>query len=240
MAEPTIAQATRSAPPRGIARAVGQVATLSTGWLVRSPWEDRAVREPPTDEAELVERAKAGDVRAFEAIVLRYEAVALRTAHAILGSAPEVEDAVQEAFVKAYYALGRFRSGSPMRPWLLRIVANEALDHRRASKRAVGLGLRPDADLEPVDVHELAPEASAVLRERQEELLAAVNALRPDDRLVIAYRYWFDMAEGEMALALGCARGTVKSRLSRALGRLRASLPRPVADDRRGPVVSDG
>ena len=235
-----IVQASRSAPPRPIASAVVQLRTQGAGWLARGRWEDRAVREPPMEEADLVDRAKAGDVRAFEAIVRRYEAVALRTAHAILGSASDVDDAVQEAFVKAYYALGRFRSGSPIRPWLLRIVANEALDRRRASSRPVSLGLRPDSEVEPADVQELTPEASAVLREQQAELLAAVNALRPDDRLIIAYRYWFDMAEAEMALALGCARGTVKSRLSRALARLRAQLPRAVGEELPGPLVPDG
>lgn len=60
--------------------------------------------------------------------------------------------------------------------------------------------------------------------ERRAALLRAMSALREDDRLVIAYRYFFDLSEAEMATALGCARGTVKSRLSRALGRLRAAL----------------
>src|SRR5439155_20026026 len=100
--------------------------------------------------------------------------------------------------------------------------------------------LGPASGGEPADVHELVRQAPPVLREQQAELLAAVTALRPDDRLIIAYRYWFDMAEAEMALALGCARGTVKSRLSRALARLRAQLPRAVGEELPGPLVPDG
>jgi RNA polymerase sigma-70 factor (ECF subfamily) len=65
---------------------------------------------------------------------------------------------------------------------------------------------------------------AALAEERRRELLTAVNTLKPEDRLVIAYRYWFDLSEAEMASALGCARGTVKSRLARAMARLRDRL----------------
>ena len=70
-----------------------------------------------------------------------------------------------------------------------------------------------------------SPEGAALAREQERELLAAVNRLRPEDRLVVAYRYWFDLSESEMAEAMGCRPGTVKSRLSRALDRLRNELP---------------
>jgi RNA polymerase sigma factor (sigma-70 family) len=192
------------------------------------------VADPAGPDGALVELARAGDVAAYETLVRRYQDLALRTAHAILGSGAEVDDAVQEAFVKAYYALGRFRTGSPFRPWLLRIVANESIDRARAAARSVSLDLRPEPEDGPADARQPSPEASALALEQQTELLAAVNALRPDDRLVIAYRYWLDMPEAEMAAALGCARGTVKSRLSRALGRLRATLPESLAPE-RGP-----
>ena len=73
-----------------------------------------------------MERAKHGDENAYATLVTRYQAVAARTAYVITGSDAEAEEAAQDAFVKAYYALDRFRSGAPFRPWLLRIVANEA------------------------------------------------------------------------------------------------------------------
>ena len=125
--------------------------------------------------------------------------------------------------MKAYYALPRFRSGSPFRPWLLRIVANEARNRRLAGARRANLALRA-ADDGPGAADTDAPEAAALASERRASLLRALNDLREDDRLVIAYRYFSELTEAEMAELLGVARGTVKSRLSRALGRLRERL----------------
>ena len=141
----------------------------------------------------------------------------------ITGAAPEAEDAAQEAFVKAYYALPRFRSGAPFRPWLLRIVANEARNRRKSAGRRANLALRVAAPTSG-ERTEPSPETAALATEERRMVLDAVNGLRAEDRLVVAYRYFFDLSEAEMAAALGCARGTVKSRLARALGRLRARL----------------
>jgi RNA polymerase sigma-70 factor (ECF subfamily) len=129
----------------------------------------------------------------------------------------------QDAFVKAYYALDRFHPGAPFRPWLLRIVANEAINRRKAA------GRRPTVDLSVVVERAsgdpaLSPEASALARERRELVLDALRRMSEDDRIVIAYRYFFDLSEVEMAEALGVARGTVKSRLSRAIARLRTTM----------------
>lgn len=176
----------------------------------------------PLEEAELVDRARHGDVAAYEELVRRYQDLAMRTAYVITGGA-DAPDAVQEAFVKAYYSLGRFRADRPFRPWLLRIVANEAINRRRSARRHANLALRAAEGRLPGDAVP-SPEGAALAQEKQEELLHAVNGLRAEDRLLIAYRYWLDLSEAEMAEALGCARGTVKSRLSRALARLRQRL----------------
>jgi len=93
------------------------------------------------DDAELVDRAKGGDVGAYEELVRRHSAAAVRLAHAICGSAADAEDAAQEAFVKAYGALPRFRAEAPLRPWLFRIVANEAKNRRRSAGRRGRLSL---------------------------------------------------------------------------------------------------
>jgi RNA polymerase sigma-70 factor (ECF subfamily) len=177
----------------------------------------------PLEERARIERAQGGDAGAYETLVRQYQDVAFRTAFLITGTAAEAEDAAQEAFVKAWYALGRFRPDAPFRPWLLRIVANEARNRRTAAGRRVNLALRarerdPNGDAAP------SPEAVALRSEQRAMLLHAINRLREEDRLVIAYRYFFDLSEAEMATALDCARGTVKSRLSRALGRLRDAL----------------
>jgi RNA polymerase sigma-70 factor (ECF subfamily) len=175
------------------------------------------------DENELVERARCGDADAYEVLVRHYHDLAFRTAFVITRSATEAEEAVQDAFVKAYYALSRFHAGAAFRPWLLRIVANESRNRRAAAGRRAGLALRA-AEQTATGPDDPLPEASAVAAEQRAELLAAVNELRAEDRLVVAYRYFFELSEAEMADALGCARGTVKSRLSRALGRLRARM----------------
>ena len=171
-------------------------------------------------ESELVERARRGDHRAYAELVARYQALAARVAYVITASASDAEDVAQDAFVKAYYALDRFREGAPFRPWLLRIVANEAKNRRVAAGRrpTVELGVAADRALSETA---LSPEDAAVAADLRAGLLAAIDRLRPDDRLVIAYRYFMDLSESEMAEALGIARGTVKSRLARALGRLR-------------------
>ena len=159
--------------------------------------------------------------------MLTYQGVAYRTAYLITEDPTEAEDAAQAAFVKAYYALGRFRRGAPFRPWLLTIVANEARNRRRTLGRRHREGIRLGLSLVEAGARDDAassPEASALARERQEIVLQAVNALPENDRLAVTCRYFLDLSEAEMAAVLGCARGTVKSRLSRALGRLRASL----------------
>ena len=97
------------------------------------------------EEATLVERAKGGNVAAYEELVRGHQAVAFRTAFTITGNATEAEDAAQEAFVKVYRILDRFRSGAPFRPWLLSLVANEARNRRRAAGRRLGLTLRAAA-----------------------------------------------------------------------------------------------
>src|SRR5579859_5935590 len=92
-------------------------------------------RRPTLEESELVERARGGEAAAYEMLVRRYQALAFRVAFVLLGDAAEAEDAAQEAFLKAWQALPRFRAGAPLRPWLLRIVANEARNRRSAAAR---------------------------------------------------------------------------------------------------------
>lgn len=124
--------------------------------------------------------------------------------------------------MKAYRQLHRFRDGKPFRPWLLKIVANEARNTRRSAGRRHSLALRAGdragASLAPL------PEQAALDLERSRSLAAALATLSEDDRLVLAYRWFAGITEAEMADALGCRPGTVKSRLSRAHARLREAL----------------
>jgi RNA polymerase sigma factor (sigma-70 family) len=175
------------------------------------------------EDAKLVGMAKDGDVSAYERLVRVHQRVAFRTAYVITGDAGEAEDAAQEAFVKAFRALDRFRRGAPFRPWLLAIVANEARNRRKAAGRRAGLVLRTAAE-GSFGSGEPSPEAAVMASERRAELLGALGTLREEDRQTIAFRYFLGLSEAETADALGCARGTVKSRLSRAIGRLRERL----------------
>jgi RNA polymerase sigma-70 factor (ECF subfamily) len=174
----------------------------------------------PLEDHELVVRAKQGDVNAYSELVARYQEVAFRVAYHIAGVAADAEEAAQDAFIKAYYALNRFRDGAAFRPWLLRIVANEARNRRSSSARRTGLALRA-AEARASGDTALSPEVLVEARAQRAELLDAVHHLGEPDQLVLIYRYFLDLSEEEMAAALDCARGTVKSRLSRALDRLR-------------------
>jgi RNA polymerase sigma-70 factor (ECF subfamily) len=195
--------------------------------------ETDSVEGRPTEDAQLVERARHGDENAYAELVTRYQALAARTAYVITGSDADAEEAAQEGFVKAYYALDRFHAGAPFRPWLLRIVANEAINRRKAAGRRPTVELSVALDRPSPDTA-LSPEGAALASERRETVLAALRRMGEEDRLVIAYRYFFDLSEAEMAEALGVARGTVKSRLSRALARLRQLIGAMPEDDRIG------
>jgi RNA polymerase sigma factor (sigma-70 family) len=176
----------------------------------------------PLDESDLIGRAKRGDTHAYEELVFAHQGIAFRTAYLIAGNAADAEDAAQDGFVKAWRALGRFREGAPFRPWLLQIVANEARNRRRSAGRRAHLALRaateqPSGDAAP------SPEASLLSAEMRGALLAAVNELPEDQRVVIALRFFAGLSEHEVAEALSLPEGTVKSRSARALDRLRES-----------------
>ena len=163
------------------------------------------------------------DLDTYDQLVREHQGIAFRTAYVITGSAADAEEVVQDAFVKAYRARGRFRSGAPFRPWLLTIVANEARNHRRSSARRARLSLqlaeeRPSGGAAP------SPEVALLAREERAELLAAVDRLGEEQRAAIACRYFLGLSEAETAAVLGCRPGTVKSRLSRALARLEEEL----------------
>jgi RNA polymerase sigma factor (sigma-70 family) len=177
----------------------------------------------PLDEEGLIEKTKRGDVDAYEALVHAYQGLAFRTAYVITGSVGDAEEAAQDGFVKAFRAIGRFRRGEPFRPWLLQIVANEARNRRRSAGRRAQLTLRA-AEEQSSGGAVPSPEDRALSAERRDELLAAVNGLAEEHRLVIACRFFLDLSEDETARVLGVRPGTVKSRLSRALARLREQV----------------
>ena len=147
--------------------------------------------------------------------------ICFRTAWVSSGAADDAEDAAQEAFMKAFAALHRFRAGAEFRPWLLTIVANEARNRRRSASRREVLALRSTKAMTTDHTHEPSPEASVLVTETRRALLDAVNRLPAADREVVSYRYLLELSVAETAAVLGVPVGTVKSRLFRALNRLR-------------------
>src|SRR6185437_1097754 len=133
-----------------------------------------------------------------------HQEIAFRVAYLISGD--EAEDAVQDGVLKTWRALRRFRPGAAFRPWLLRIVANEARNRRRSAGRRASLALRTAAEHHPGGGR--SPEQAALAAEERAELLAAVESLRERDRLVIACRYFLELSEEETAAALDLRLGT--------------------------------
>ena len=188
-----------------------------------------SVEGRPLDEQSLVNRAKNGDASAYTELVRAHQGVAFRVAYLVVRDRPEAEDATQVALMKAYRALGRFRPGADFRPWLLRIVRNEALNRRRSAGRRSGLALKLAFD--PV-LGDAAPSPETVVVENDERslLLAAVESLPHRLREVVEMRYLVGLWEAETALALGIPQGTVKSRSARVVDRLRIGF-RGSSDD---------
>jgi RNA polymerase sigma-70 factor, ECF subfamily len=170
-------------------------------------------------EGELIALARRGDGDAYASLVRAHSDIAFRTAMLITQDAAEAEEAAQDAFVKAWRALGKFRAGEPWRPWLLTIVANEARNRRRSAGRRQALALRLAAPGETGSA-----EAAVLAAETRTALLGALARLREDDRVVLGCRYLLELSEAETAAALGVRPGTVKSRTSRALERLRGEV----------------
>jgi RNA polymerase sigma-70 factor (ECF subfamily) len=167
-------------------------------------------------------RVLAGDRAAYAVLVNRHAPVAKRLA-VLSGAGADADDVVQEAFVKAYRSLAAFREGSDFRPWLLRIVVNETRNLHRGHVRRVERELRvvreeaaTGSTVDPADVAEGLGRRAA--------LLDAIRHLPPDLRDVVTCRYLLDLSEAETATTLEVRPGTVKSRLHRALARLREEL----------------
>jgi RNA polymerase sigma factor (sigma-70 family) len=174
------------------------------------------------DDAEAVARSLDGDLDAYAVLVARYTMRAHRAAF-LLGAGEEADDIVQEAFVKAFRHLRRFRAGEPFGPWLLRIVSNETKNLIRSRQRRAALWVRfstAEADTaagrDPVD--------EVLAGQRRAELLDAVNALPERERRVVTCRYFLDLSAAETARVLGWPLRSVKSRTFRALCRLRGLL----------------
>ncbi|HWI52046.1 MAG TPA: sigma-70 family RNA polymerase sigma factor [Symbiobacteriaceae bacterium] len=171
------------------------------------------------DDAVLVRRVLQGDREAFDQLVGPHLPRAYRTACGITHQTEAAADALQEALIRAYRALGNLRAGSPFYPWFIRIVVREAL---KQAPRTVAFPLI--ATWDPTN-----PESTLLDREEREQVWAAMQDLSADHRAVVVLRYYEDLSEAEMADVLGISPGTVKSRLHHARQNLERRLRRQEA-----------
>ena len=176
------------------------------------------------EEADLIRRARAGDDDAYERLVRQHQDAVFRLAYLLLGSADDAEDTAQEVFIRVHRALDRFDDSRPLRPWLLSITANAARNRRRSWGRYTAALRRLIVPEPSLSAETLALEANA--RIEAQALWQAIKRLNTIDQEVIYLRYFLELSVNEAAEALNVEPGTVKSRLSRALGRLRDVIER--------------
>ena len=176
------------------------------------------------DDDGLIRAAQGGDQAAFGELVRRYQRAVYRVAYGLTRNPSDADDLAQEAFVRAYQAIGRFRVGEPVFPWLARIVTNLAFSLFRRRRR------RPETALEPlveagrqwgVDDD---PADQAAGRERERQLQAAFAELKADHQAILTLRIVEELSYEQIADTLRVPVGTVMSRLSRARAELKARL----------------
>jgi RNA polymerase sigma factor (sigma-70 family) len=175
-------------------------------------------------DAEAIANTRQGDLSAYTVLVEHHQTVAFRAAYLILSDAAAAEDVTQEAFVRAYREIGRFRQGEAFRPWLLRIVTNLALNELRSRGRRTGL-LERFSSLMTRELT-LSPEEEVAAGYESAAVVSAMQRLNQNDRLVLQLRYFLGLDEKEMCVTLNKPAGTVKSRLHRAGKRLREIIER--------------
>jgi RNA polymerase sigma-70 factor, ECF subfamily len=160
-------------------------------------------------EADLIAAARQGDGSAFAELIRPEYRVAFRVAYGLLHNFDEAEDAVQEAAFNAWRRLGNLRQGASLRPWFLAIVANQCRTVRRNKWWSVLKAESPDGEGQSVDF------AAAV------DLRRALLRLSHDERLIVVLRYYIDMPFEEIATTLGISTGAARTRVRRAVHRLR-------------------
>jgi RNA polymerase sigma-70 factor (ECF subfamily) len=183
------------------------------------------------DDEALVRRAQAGDLDAFNQLVVRHERPVFNVALRLLRDVGLAEDATQDAFIRAWQNIGSFQTGS-VRSWLYKIATNRAYDMLRASARRPAGSLEAEmVEIEPIwsagGAGEESPDAHALRRELSIYLERALISLPDDQRMVVMLVDVQGLDYHEVAETMGIALGTVKSRLSRARAKVRQAL----ADD---------
>ena len=200
----------------------------SRGPLRSSP--DRGVQQAarPTVSAdsvdqELVDACLDGDEHAFRILVERYQDHVARTVTGMLGRSEEVDDCVQEVFIRLYRSLDKFRGESQVKTYITRIAINRSLDILRKRKRSFFTPWETK-EVEEVESPAPSPVDTLLSSDRREQLRRALDGLAPKHRAVVVLRLVDGLSTSETADILGVPYGTVLSRLKRALSRLKLEL----------------
>ena len=178
----------------------------------RRPLLARAEGGTRRDERRLVREVQRGSAAALEELFRREWPRAYRAAYLVVHDAAAAEDIAQEAFLAAVRAIDRFDRRRPFGPWMHRIVVNRAIDATRARS------LRREVDADAAASAEAPPDRPS--EPLSADVVAALKDLSPEHRAVVVLRFVFDYTPGEIARALEMPRGTVNSRLRRALDQL--------------------
>src|SRR5215207_6695678 len=194
-------------PPAALMPAASRSALLARG--------DRGSRH---QERRLVRDVQNGSTAALEELFRREWPRAYRAAYLVVHDAAAAEDIAQEAFLDAVRAIDRFDRRRPFGPWMHRIVVNRAIDVTRARS------LRREVDAAAAESAEAPPDPPGA--PLSDDVVSALSDLSAEHRAVVVLRYLFDYTPGEIAHALDMPRGTVNSRLRRALDRLRETIER--------------
>jgi RNA polymerase sigma-70 factor (ECF subfamily) len=188
------------------------------------------VRTAAADDLDLVHASKHGDVAAFEQLVKRYDRKLLRIAQSVTHNREDSQDAVQEAFLKAYQNLADFREHSQFSTWLIRITVNQSLMKLRKQRTVREVSLDEDVqgerDMLPVEVTDWAPNPEQLYwaSELRHILTQTLEALRPPLRAVFVLRDIEGLSIDQTAVVLGLSQAAVKARLWRARLQLREGL----------------
>ncbi|HSU31918.1 MAG TPA: sigma-70 family RNA polymerase sigma factor [Bryobacteraceae bacterium] len=158
---------------------------------------------------EFIKEATAGDLQAFERIVVLHQSLVLRVAQRLLLNGEDAKDAAQEVFIRLHRSLGRFQQEKDFGPWLYRMTVNICHDIRRRRKQEISL----DGAMEMFDLSPSAEE-TAVLREQRELVLAALGELTDREREVIVLRDLEGLSTAEVAEITGSLETTVRSQIS--------------------------
>lgn len=179
-------------------------------------------------DEELVKKTITGNMDAFDELVRRYEGKIYGLAYRFMGNHADASDLAQETFIRIYQALARFRGDSSFSTWMYRVAANACRDELRKRQRRRNVSMEEIIEASPANVpvadNNYSPEETAQRHEVQRQVQDCLNELSEDHRLILVLREIQGMSYDEIAEALQCSLGTVKSRISRARNALKEKM----------------